>query len=131
MIHRPGKILRVADCLGDIQGAISRIGGYIDLMSEEAFLNDMKTQDAVIKNLIDVGEASNNAMQIDPALKQMRPELWQHLLGAYEMRIKLTHGYRSVDAGIVWATANLYLPEFFRVVEIALSEIRSSDQGIQ
>jgi uncharacterized protein with HEPN domain len=49
-------------------------------------------------------------MQIDPQIEARAPELWRHLDGAYGMRIKLTHGYRSVDAAVVWNTITLHLP---------------------
>lgn len=122
MIHRPAKALRVVDCLVDIQHAITWIGKIVGNLTEEQFLEDRKTQDAVIKNLIDIGEAGNNVMQINPDLEQSRSDLWQHMSGAYEMRIKLTHGYRNIDASVVWNTVKTYLPEFSRVVEIHLAK---------
>ena len=122
MIHRPTKSLRVVDCLVDIQHAIAWIAKHIGNMTEEQFLKDRKTQDSVIKNLIDIGEAGNNAMQIEPDLEQARPVLWQHISGAYEMRIKLTHGYRGIDASVVWNTVKIYLPEFSKAIDTFLDE---------
>ena len=43
-------ILRIPDYLGHILEAIERIHLYIEDMSEVAFLEDRKTQDAVIRN---------------------------------------------------------------------------------
>ncbi len=100
-------------------------------MTEQDFLKDRKTQDSVIKNLIDLGEASNNIMRIDPVLAQTDPDLWQHLSGAYDMRIKLTHGYRGVDASVVWNTMTVYLPEFARLVVTTLAEHRAADSDTQ
>lgn len=50
-------------------------------------------------------------MQLAPEIEQHNPEMWRHLRGAYDMRIKLTHGYRSVNDLIVWNTVTDYLPE--------------------
>lgn len=125
MMHRPPKSLRFVDCLADIQHAIAWIDKHIGSMTKEQFLKDRKTQDSVIKNLIDVGEAANNLMHIDPDFQQTRPDLWQHMSGAYEMRIKLTHGYRNIDSGVVWDTVKIYLPDFFSVVETFLAEHRA------
>jgi uncharacterized protein with HEPN domain len=46
------------DFLYDIREAISRIEEYTSVMTYEDFLNDLKTQDAVIRNLEIVGEAT-------------------------------------------------------------------------
>ena len=110
MTHSPPRTLRVVDCLADIRDAIIWIDRHIGDARKEQFLADRKTQDSVIKNLVDIGEAANNIMQLDPRLEQEKSDLWLHLGAVYEMRIKLTHGYRSVDTLIVWNTAKIDLP---------------------
>jgi uncharacterized protein with HEPN domain len=121
MTHRPSKTLRVADCLSDIQDPIAWINRHIGDIGKEQFLADRKTQDSVIKNMVDIGEAANNIMRINPALEKARPDLWPHLAAIYEMRIKLTHGYRSIDALVVWNTAKIDLPVFDRLVAQAIA----------
>lgn len=115
MIHRPSRTLRIKDFLADIQEAIGLIGVYTDGMTAEQFtaenIDAHKTRDSVIKNMIDIGEAANNIMQLAPEIEMRNAALWAHLRGAYDMRIKLTHGYRSVNDRIVWNTAIDYLPE--------------------
>ena len=107
--------MRISDCYADIQDAIRLISAYVRDLTVEQFVADSmdahKTRDSVIKNMIDIGEAANNIMQLTPENEQCNPALWLHLRGAYDMRIKLTHGYRSVDDRIVWNTAVSYLPE--------------------
>jgi uncharacterized protein with HEPN domain len=127
MNHRPSKTLKVRDCLDDIKEAIIWINRHTEGMAEDRFLSDRKTQDSVIKNLIDIGEASNNIMQLDPECEQSSPDLWNHLSGSYEMRIKLTHGYRSIDAEVIWNTVKVYLPDFDRIVRLTLSVPLTSD----
>lgn len=128
MIHRPSKILRVSDFLADIQEAIRLIGAYTIGMTAAQFVADSieahKTRDSVIKNMIDIGEAANNIMQLAPDIEQHNATLWLHLRGAYDMRIKLTHGYRSVNDRIVWNTAADYLPEL--AMHIAAEQLRDS-----
>ncbi|MHB1358987.1 MAG: HepT-like ribonuclease domain-containing protein [Rhodocyclaceae bacterium] len=120
MIHRPSKALRVSDFFADIQEAIQLIAEYMSGLTAERFLADSvdahKTRDSVIKNLIDIGEAANNIMQLAPDIEQRNSALWLHLRGAYDMRIKLTHGYRSVNDRIVWNTVADYLPELARYI---------------
>jgi len=48
------------DFLSDIQEAIRRIGEYITGMTYQTFSEDTKTQDAVIRNLEIIGEATKN-----------------------------------------------------------------------
>lgn len=115
MIHRPSKALRINDFFADVQEAIRLIAEYTGGLTLEQFVADKldahKTRDSVIKNLIDIGEAANNIMQLAPEIEQSNPVMWRHLRGAYDMRIKLTHGYRSVNNRIVWNTVVDYLPE--------------------
>ncbi len=51
------KKLRVPDCVGHILKAIARYMANID---EVGFLNSNLVQDAVIRNIEIIGEASNN-----------------------------------------------------------------------
>lgn len=128
MIHRPSKMLRVSDFLADIQEAIQLIAEYTRGLTGEQFVADSvdahKTRDSVIKNMIDIGEAANNIMQLAPDIEQRNAELWLHLRGAYDMRIKLTHGYRSINDRIVWNTASDYLPELAMCIAIEQSRLR-------
>jgi uncharacterized protein with HEPN domain len=103
-----------------MQEAIQLIGEYMRDWSVGQFVSDSleahKTRDSIIKNMIDIGEAANNIMQMAPEIELRNPALWQHLRGAYDMRIKLTHGYRSVNERVVWNTATDYLPELSRCI---------------
>ncbi|MGD8967839.1 MAG: DUF86 domain-containing protein [Anaerolineae bacterium] len=51
---------RDSDLLRDILEAASRIGMYTEGVNYEAFLKDIKTQDAVFRNLEIIGEATKN-----------------------------------------------------------------------
>lgn len=46
--------------LSDIKEAIKRIEDYIENINYETFLQDIKTQDAVVRNLEIIGEATKN-----------------------------------------------------------------------
>lgn len=70
MIHRPSKTLRVGDCCADIQDAVGLIAEYTRGLTAEDFVADTidahKTRDSVVKNMVDIGEAANNIMQLAP-----------------------------------------------------------------
>ncbi len=94
------NILRLPEYLGHIVEAIERIHRYVEDLDEVAFLQDEKTQDAVIRNFEIIGEASNNIKSHHPEFSYQHPEV--PLNFAYEMRNALAHGYFKVDLEIVW-----------------------------
>ena len=92
-------VLRLPEYLRHILEAIERIQHYVDDIDKVAFLKDRKTQDAVIRNLEVIGEASRN---IERYHKQFAEEHdYLPLEFAYEMRNALSHGYFKVDLEIV------------------------------
>lgn len=76
---------------------------------------DKKTQDAVIRKMEIIGEASNHLTQ---DVQKMAPRVpWRHIV---DMRNKLLHEYFDVDLEIVWHTIKKDLPKF----EVALQKLR-------
>jgi uncharacterized protein with HEPN domain len=101
-------ILRLSAYLEHMLEAIERCREYVENMDEEAFLRDRKTQDAVIRSLEVLGEASNNIRKHYPEFVQAHPELPFGF--AVGMRNALSHGYFTVDLNIVWKTIHAELP---------------------
>jgi uncharacterized protein with HEPN domain len=114
--------LRLPEYLHHIVEAIERIQLYVNDMDKVAFLNDQKTQDAVIRNFEVIGEASRN---IERYHKQFADEHNYLPLGnAYEMRNALSHGYFKVDLEIVWETIQTGLLDLHRQIKLLLDEIK-------
>jgi uncharacterized protein with HEPN domain len=88
--------------------AIERIDRYTEDIDEVTFLQNESVQDAVIRNLEILGEASNNIQKHHPDYAANRPEL--PLAFAYQMRNALAHGYFKVDYEVVWKTIHVNLP---------------------
>ena len=101
-------ILRLPEYLGHIVEAIDRVHRYVADMTETGFLQDEKTQDAVIRNFEVIGEASNNIKKHHPDFARQHPEV--PLNFAYEMRNALAHGYFKIDFEVVWTTIYSDLP---------------------
>ena len=101
-------ILRLPEYLGHIVQAIDRVQRYVEDMVEADFLQDEKTQDAVIRNFEVIGEASNNIKKYHPDFARQHPEV--PLNFAYEMRNALAHGYFKIDFEVVWTTIHTDLP---------------------
>ena len=78
-------------------------------MSEADFLNDMKTQDAVLRNFEFIGEAANNVLRTVPDFAANYPDVpWSD---AYLLRNQVAHGYFKVDFKLVWRTIFNDLPD--------------------
>lgn len=111
------KALRVPDYLGHILEAIERIEEYVSDMDELAFLSSKLVQDAVIRNIEIIGEASNNIQRVDPVFAAQHAEIpWQVM---YAMRNRVTHGYDKVDFEMVWKTICNDLPDLYQLVQAA------------
>ena len=101
--------LRLADFLQHMLQAIERIEGYIEDHSEIYFLNTPLLQDAVVRNIEILGEASNNLMKRFPEVITAHPEVpWEAI---YYMRNRIIHGYVSIDYELVWIVITKDLPE--------------------
>lgn len=106
---------RLTDYLAHILEAIERIGRYTEDLDAVAFLGNEMAQDAVIRNLEIIGEASHNIEGHYPDFAAAHPEL--PLAFAYQMRNAVAHGYFKVDLEIVWKTLQNDLPGLYQQVQ--------------
>ena len=82
--------------LQDMLQAIDAIQAYAT-PNYEAFLADEKTQDAIMFNLVILGEAAN---RIEPEFQEAHPEIpWSSMIGTRNI---IVHGYDQVKLQIVW-----------------------------
>lgn len=93
------------DSLSDIKEAIQRIGLYTKNISYKKFLKDIKSQDAVVRNLEIIGEAAKNISANFRAKYPIIP--WRKLAG---VRDRLIHHYFGVNLDIVWTILDEELP---------------------
>ncbi len=105
------------DLVEDIQEAIRRINSYVKMLDHDDFFEDIKTQDAVVRNLEVVGEAIKN---ISEDLKERYPQIqWKELAG---LRDKLIHHYFGVNYDIVWHVVKNELPDVIYQLNEILSK---------
>jgi len=91
-------------------------------MTEAIFLDDEKTQDAVVRNFEIIGGACNNISKKHPEFASQHAEVpWGF---AYEMRNALTHGYHKVDFEIVWNTIHINLHVLLAQIESVLESMK-------
>ncbi len=89
----------------DILEALEAIGRYIGDMRFEDFIADRKTVDAVIRNLIIIGEAS---ARVPDEICQKHPGIpWYEMRG---MRNFVVHEYFGVSDKVLWDTIRIDLP---------------------
>ena len=82
--------------LRDILGAIKAIDSY-SVSSYDEFIADTKTQDAILYNLIIIGEAANQISNEFQEKHQTIP--WSSMIGTRNI---IVHGYDQVKLQIVW-----------------------------
>ena len=103
--------------LADILRACDKIAIFI-VGGHHVFLSDEMIQDAVIRNLEIIGEASKNLSPHVRARAADQP--WRQITG---MRDKLIHHYFGVKLNLVWKTASEIVPPFRTVVAKLLSDL--------
>jgi len=94
------------DLLGDIREAVRRIGAYTAAMTYDGFRADVRTQDAVVRNLEIIGEATKN---LSEGLRAKYPDVpWKGMAG---VRDRLIHHYFGVNLDVVWHIVTGELPQ--------------------
>ncbi len=104
-----------ADQLGrlrDILQAARLIASYMRDTTEADFLANSEKQDAVIRRIEIIGEAT---VHLSETTRQAIPELpFRKMRG---MRNIVAHDYANVDLKIVWEVGIVYVPEICAILE--------------
>jgi uncharacterized protein with HEPN domain len=96
----------------DIARAAHLVLEFKQGMDKAAFLQDIKTQSAVLHQLMVIGEAVKRLSQ---DFHTRHPEIpWTLIAG---MRDKLIHGYDIVDLDEVWKTVDADVPDLLSLLE--------------
>lgn len=98
--------------LFEMRKAMDRIAAYIDRLDEAAFCASLIAYDAVLMNLIVIGEAANRLPRDITATEQSIP--WGDVIG---MRNRIAHGYEDVRPKRIWDTIQNDLPPLRAAVE--------------
>ena len=98
--------------LRDIREAARLIAAYVHGVTEADFRADTQKQDAVIRRIEIIGEATAHLSQ---ETRRAVPELpFRKMRG---MRNIVVHDYANVDVRIVWEVATVHVPEVCAVLE--------------
>ena len=96
----------------DIIESAGKILDYTQHLSFEAFTNDGKTIDAVIRNFEIIGEAAN---RLPEDYKEQYPNIdWHRIRG---FRNRFVNDYFGIDYGIVWEIKEAFLPSLITALK--------------
>jgi uncharacterized protein with HEPN domain len=113
--------LRAPDYFEHLLQACDRILQYTSGMTQEQFLADSMVQDAVLRNIEILGEATRNLMECLPDLQSIHPQIpWMDI---YAMRNRVAHGYFFINFELVWSVAIKDIPELRQQIAKVLGEM--------
>lgn len=103
---------RVNDYLAHMLEALRLVVTYTEGLSKADFVADKRTQQAVILNLITIGEAASRIFSDHQEFAAAHPGIpWQQMRG---MRNRMAHGYFDINIDVVWDTVESSLPDLER-----------------
>jgi len=103
--------------LGHIFDAICSIESYVGRVDKAAFLSSKMMQDAVMRQVEIIGEASGH---ISEELQEKHPELpWLEMRA---IRNKIVHDYMEINTDIIWDTVQSDLPALKPMIAKLLGE---------
>src|SRR3546814_62219 len=107
--------------VSDLREAAARIRMYLDGLDYAGFLGDIRTQDAVVRNLEILGEA---AKRLSPEFRAHHPQIeWSQIAG---MRDRLIHHYFGVNWEIVWNVVQERLPDLIEHLDLPTEDRKST-----
>jgi uncharacterized protein with HEPN domain len=107
---------RLPDYIDHIRQAATDACGFVEGLDKDDFLDDKRTQQAVIMSLIIIGEAATKVMDGYAEFTQTHPEVrWRSMRN---MRNRMAHGYFDIDLDVVWETVQEWLPELLRQLPV-------------
>lgn len=100
---------RLADYLRHVSEAAELACSHVEGMDKQEFLADRRTQQAVIMNVVIMGEAVTRMLQEYGTFLDRHPQVpWRNMKG---MRNRMAHGYFDIDLNVVWETVRTALPK--------------------
>jgi uncharacterized protein with HEPN domain len=101
----------------DIAESCRKILQFTEGLTRSELIQDVRTYDAVVRNLEIIGEA---AKHISPTIREQIPHInWRKVAGLRDM---LTHAYFGIDNNILWDVVCNRVPELLRAVDTFLEE---------
>jgi uncharacterized protein with HEPN domain len=108
------------DRIRHMLSAADAIEGYV-ARGRAAFDRDSAIREAIVYQIVVLGEAAKAVVAADPAIESEFPGVqWSPLA---KMRDRITHQYWAVDGEIVWSTAEHDVPVIRALPQSALKSL--------
>ena len=92
----------LADYLDYMQQAATDALTFVEGLNKADFVNDKRTQQAVVISLIIIGEVAAKVMDRHAGFAARRSDVpWRSMRG---MRNRIAHGYFDINLDVVWDT---------------------------
>lgn len=108
--------------LYDVIESCEKIETYASGVAEKDFKSNKMLQDAIVRNIEIIGEASKN---LSENLREANPEIaWRDIM---RMRDKIVHHYFRIDVDVVWQTIQSDIAELKRQAKIIYEGLAEAD----
>ena len=112
---------RFSDLLETMHKAAFNAVSFVDGMSFEEFLKDIRTQQAVVMSLVVIGESAAKVLTKHRELADRFSKIsWHSMRG---MRNRIAHNYTDTNFGTVWRVVQEDLAELIKNIEEILNAI--------
>lgn len=101
--------MRLPDYLDHMVDAVLSAAQYVSGMDKAAFFADRRTQQAVLMNIVILGEASAKVLAEHALFAEQQPGIPWRAIRA--MRNRVAHGYFEINLDLVWETVTVALPD--------------------
>ncbi len=110
------KVTPPSDYLNHIYKAATDACSFTEGLGKSDFLNDKRTQQAVIMSLVIMGEAATKLMDNHGEFVRKHAQVpWRNMRG---MRNRIAHGYFDINLDVVWDTVQTALPELLAQIAV-------------
>ena len=118
---------RLPDYLDHMQQAATDACAFVEGLGKADFLEDKRSQQAVIMSLIIIGEAATKVMDSYAEFTLAHAQVpWRSMRG---MRNRIAHGYFDINLDIVWETVQTALPELLKQLSAVRPDAGDEDHN--
>lgn len=88
---------------------------FVEGYDKADFLNDKRTMQAIVLNILIIGEVATKIVQNHPEFAEANSAVpWTSMRN---MRNRIAHGYYEIDFEVVWDTVSLSLPPLIKALK--------------
>lgn len=118
---------RLSDYIDHMRQAAIDACSFVEGLAKEDFLEDKRTQQAVVMSLIIIGEAATKVMDgYADFAKENAQVPWRGMRG---MRNRIAHGYFDINLEVVWATVQTALPQLLQQLSVIIENLGDEMEG--